>query len=140
MDLRIEKKKKSRHQYKMTTNNINMKSCLEFASKVVVNEKDRYEYAERLLEARRNPVYHVILKSGDTIPAANYPLMSWDTKGWTTVKRKVRVQKVWSNEQLDEDADLDNWEDVEHYGRATYAGSAPALEHNGALFDIGSRF
>lgn len=120
--------------------NSSFESCYEFASRFILAEKDRREYAELLMEARRNPVYFVVLKSGDVIPAANYPLLHGDNKGWTTVKRKIHVKKVRSGEELDDEADLDNWEDVEHYGRATYTNVGPTYEHNGALFDIGSRF
>jgi hypothetical protein len=123
-----------------STNANTMESCLEFASKIVSNKKDQKEYAEALLECRQHPAYHVLLKSGDIIPISSYPLMHWDNKGWNTVKRKIRVKKVKTAEELDEEADLDNWEDVEHYGRVTYTNTAPAYEHNGALFDIGARF
>jgi len=123
-----------------STNANTMESCLEFASKIVSNKKDQKEYAEALLECRQHPAYHVQLKSGDIIPITSYPLMHWDNKGWNTVKRKIRVKKVKTAEELDEEADLDNWEDVEHYGRVTYTNTAPAYEHNGALFDIGARF
>jgi len=123
-----------------TSTNTTMESCLEFASKIVSNKKDQKEYAEALLECRRYPAYHVQLKSGDTIPMSSYPLMHWDNKGWNTVKRKIRVKKLKTDEELDEEAELDNWEDVEHYGRATYTQTGPVAEHNGALFDIGSRF
>jgi hypothetical protein len=123
-----------------TSNNANMESCLEFASKIVNDKKSQMEYAAALQECRQNPAYHIVLKTGDQIPIASYPLMNWDTKGWNTVKRKIRVKKVKTEEQLDEEADLDNWEDVEHYGRVTYTNTAPANDHNGALFDIGSRF
>ena len=124
-----------------TINNANtMESCLEFASKIVSTKKEQQEYAEALLECRRFPAYHVQLKSGDTIPVSSYPLMHWDNKGWNTVKRKIRVKKFKTDEELDEEAELDNWEDVEHYGRATYTQTGPVSEHNGALFDIGARF
>ena len=123
-----------------STNANTMESCLEFASKIVSNKKDQKEYAEALLECRQHPAYHLQLKSGDIIPITSYPLMHWDNKGWTTVKRKIRVKKIKTAEELDEEADLDNWEDVEHYGRVTYTNVAPAYEHNGALFDIGARF
>jgi len=123
-----------------TSANTSMESCLEFARKIVSNEKDVKEYAEGLRTCRVDPAYHVILKGGDIHPISSYPLMGWDSKGWTTVKRKIRTKRVKCNEELDEEADLSNWEDVEHYGRATYAHTAPNYEHNGALFDIGSRF
>ena len=123
-----------------SSSNANMKSCYEYACKIVTNEKDRREYAEALLECRLNPAYYALSKTGEVIPIASYPLMNWDTKGWTTVKRKTHVKKVWSSEELDEEADLNNWDDVEHYGRATYTNVGQANEHNGALFDIGSRF
>jgi hypothetical protein len=123
-----------------SSSNATMESCLEFASKIVSSKKEQKEYAEALLECRRFPAYHIQLKSGDTVPLTSYPLVFGDNGGWTTVKRKIRVKKLKSNEQLDEDADLDNWEDVEHYGRATYTQTGPVAEHNGALFDIGARF
>ena len=120
--------------------NANMNSCYEYACKVVSNEKDRREYAAALMECRLDPANSLTTKSGDVFPVSSYPLMSWDNKGWTTVKRKIRVKKVRSSEELDEEADLNNWDDVEHYGRVTYTQTAPAYEHNGALFDLGSRF
>jgi hypothetical protein len=51
-----------------------------------------------------------------------------------------RIYRIRSDEELEEEADLDNWEDVEHSGRVTYTQTAPAYEHNGSLFDLGSRF
>jgi len=118
-----------------------MSSCIEFANRVIPHRspKDRREYAEALLQCRIQPAYQISTPMGD-YPCDCYPLMEWDTKGWTTVKRKVHVKKVWTNEELDEEADLNNWDYVEHYGRATYANNGPTFEHNGALFDIGSRF
>jgi len=120
--------------------NTNMESCLEFARKIVSNETDVKEYAVALRECRANPAYQIILKSGDTLPISSYPLMGWDSRGWTTVKARIRTRRIKCNEELDEEADLSNWDDVEHYGRATYSRTAPNSEHNGALFDIGSRF
>lgn len=124
----------------MSSSNITMQSCLEFASNVVSNKKDQVEYAVALHNCRVDPAYRVKLKSGEMIPVSSYPLMSWDSKGWTTVRRKIRVKRVKTDEELDYEAELDNWEPVEHYGRGTYVDAGPALEHNGALFDIGSRF
>jgi hypothetical protein len=143
MDLGIAKEEGVGAHYKMSSfinTNANMDSCYEYACKVVSNEKDRREYAAALLECRLNPAYYALTKSGEVIPVSSYPLMSWDTKGWNTVKRKIRVKKVRSSEELDEEADINNWDDVEHYGRVTYTQTAPAYEHNGALFDLGSRF
>jgi hypothetical protein len=105
-----------------------------------MSSKMQSEYNKRLADCKLQPAYHIRLPSGDFHPCDCYPLMEWDTKGWTTIKRKIHVKKVWTEEQLDEEADMSNWEDVEHYGRATYTNTGPALEHNGALFDIGSRF
>lgn len=102
--------------------------------------KWREVYVQRLEQCKLHPAYHARLPGGDTYNCDSVPLMEDDTKGWTTVKRKVHVKKVWSNEELDEEADLNNWDYVEHYGRATYANHGPTFEHNGALFDIGSRF
>ena len=121
-------------------NNVNMESCYEFACKMVTDEKQRREYAMALMECRRDPAYYALTKSGEVIPLSSLPLMQWDTKGWTTVKKKVHVKKVRTSEELDYEADLNNWDDVEHYGRVTYTHTAPVQEHNGALFDIGSRF
>ena len=125
----------------MSSSNATMSSCIEFANRVLPHHspKDRREYAEALLQCRIQPAYQISTPMGD-YPCDCYPLMEWDTKGWTTVKRKVHVKKVWTNEELDEEADLNNWDYVEHYGRATYANHGPTFEHNGALFDIGSRF
>jgi hypothetical protein len=60
--------------------------------------------------------------------------------GWTTITKRVRVKKVKTVIDLEEESKLDNWDDVEHYGRATYVNTERPYEHNGALFDIGSRF
>jgi len=65
--------------------------------------------------------------------------MEDDTKGWQVVSYRRHVKKVKTQEQLDDDADLNNWDDVEHYGGATYVNTNN-FEHNGSLFDIGSRF
>ncbi len=90
-----------------------MSSCIEFANRVIPNRspKDRREYAEALLQCRIQPAYHITTTMGE-YPCDCYPLMEWDTKGWTTVTRKVRVKKVWTNEELDEEANLDNWDYV----------------------------
>jgi hypothetical protein len=121
-------------------NNVNMESCYEFACKMVTDEKQRREYAAALMECRRDPAYYALSKTGEVIPVSSLPLMHWDTKGWTVVKRKMHFKKVRTSEELDYEADLNNWDDVEHYGRATYTNMGPTQEHNGALFDIGSRF
>jgi hypothetical protein len=102
--------------------------------------KWREAYIQRLEHCKLQPAYHIQLPGGDLYPCLCEPLMEDDAKGWQTVKRKSRVKKVWTNEQLDEEADLNNWDDVEHYGRATYTNVGQTHEHNGALFDIGSRF
>lgn len=99
-------------------------------------------YDAALAQCQASPAYAVRLPSGDFYPCVCYPLMPADTYGWQVVKRKFRAKKVWTTQQLEEEADINNWEDVDHYGRATYArnDTTPAFEHNGALFDIGSRF
>jgi hypothetical protein len=102
------------------------------------NSQMRADYIRALEECRLNPAYYVDSIYG-RIPCACYPLMPDDNKGWTVVKRKVRVKRVKTAEELDEEADIDNWDNVEHYGRVTYT-SGPVAEHNGSLFDIGSRF
>jgi hypothetical protein len=103
----------------------------------------REDYIFRLQQCKLNPAYQVILPTGDHYPVTSYPLMEDDTKGWTTVKRKIHVKKVKSDEQLEyeaaqmheywETASADSW-------TMALPVTAPTGEHNGALFDIGSRF
>jgi len=99
----------------------------------------REDYIFALQECKTNPAYQVRLPGGDMWPCRCEPLMEDDTKGWTTVKRKVRVYKRFTDEQLDAEEDTSAWDDIVHQGRVTYTG-AVAHEHNGSLFDIGSRF
>ena len=100
--------------------------------------KMQNEYIRRLQECEVSPAYNVLTQWGQ-YPCKCYPLMEDDTKGWQVVKSKRRVKRVKTSEELNEEADLDNWDEIEHYGRATYA-MAHNYEHNGSLFDIGSRF
>ena len=102
--------------------------------------KKRAVYVERLVECQRRPAYAVQLPGGDLYPCHCEPLMEEDTKGWQVVKRRSRVKRVRSNEELEEDANLEGWDDVIHYGRETYTNVGQSFEHNGSLFDIGSRF
>ena len=103
--------------------------------------KKRAVYVERLQECQDRPAYHVLMPNGlEPSPCRCEPLMEDDTKGWQVVKKKIRVKRAKTHEELEEAADLDNWDDVVHYGRQTYTNVGQALEHNGALFDIGSRF
>lgn len=102
--------------------------------------KKRAVYVERLEECRKRPAYAIQLPGGDLYPCACAPLMEDDTKGWQIVKKKFRVKRFKTDEELDEEANLDGWDDVVHYGRATHTNTAQAFEHNGSLFDIGSRF
>ena len=103
----------------------------------------REDYIFRLQQCRTTPAYQVILPTGDHYPVTSYPLMEDDTKGWQVVKRKIHVKKVKSDEQLDYEA-----AQMHEYWEAASADSwtmalpvtAPTGEHNGALFDIGSRF
>ena len=97
------------------------------------------DYAFALGECKANPAYQILLPSGDAWPCHCEPLMEDDTKGWTTVKRKIRVKRVMSNEELDSEENTNNWDDIIHQGRVTYT-MGPTHEHNGSLFDIGSRF
>lgn len=101
----------------------------------------REDYIFALQQCKSNPAYFVRMPNGlDDHPALNEPLMEDDTKGWITVKRKIRVKRVKTAEQLDYEAAQmhDYWEtestDSVHYVLPTSG------EHNGALFDIGSRF
>lgn len=102
------------------------------------NSQMRADYIRALEECKLNPAYYVDTIYG-RLTCTSYPLMPDDNKGWTLVKRKIRVKRVKTAEELDEEADIDNWDNVEHYGRVTYT-TGQVAEHNGALFDIGSRF
>ena len=104
-----------------------------------VNEQLRKDYAFRLEQCKVQPAYHVQLPSGDLYPCHCEPLMEDDTKGWKVVKRRVRVKRAMTNQELDAEQNTDEWDDVEHYGRATYT-NVHNYEYNGALFDIGARF
>ena len=101
--------------------------------------KKRAIYVQRLEECHTTPAYHVETRLGP-LPCHCEPLMEEDTKGWQVVKKKIRVKRVKSHEELEEDANLEGWDDVIHYGRGSYTNTAPNYEHNGSLFDIGSRF
>lgn len=99
------------------------------------------EYIVALQRCKSHPVYYAILPNGlGDHPALNEPLMEDDTKGWITVRRKIRVKYIKSEEELEYEAAQmhDYWEtesaDSVHYVLPTSG------EHNGALFDIGSRF
>jgi len=103
------------------------------------NDRLRKEYIHALQQCKANPAYYVILPTGDHWACDSAPFMEDDTKGWTTVKRKIHVKKVLSEEELEYLAEQmhDNWE-VESVDSIHYV--LPTSEHNGALFDIGSRF
>ena len=95
--------------------------------------------ADGLRQCKLQPAYHIQLPGGDLYPCICEPLMDNDMKGWKVVKRRSRVKRVKTQRQLDEEADVNNWEDVDHYGASTYVNTTN-YEHNGSLFDIGSRF
>jgi hypothetical protein len=102
--------------------------------------KKRAIYVQRLEECKQRPAYAVQLPGGDLYACSSEPLMEDDTKGWQVVKRKFRVKRIKTHEELEEDANLEGWDDVVHYGRETYTNVGQSFEHNGSLFDIGSRF
>lgn len=97
------------------------------------------KYVSALIDCKLNPAYFAQTPFGN-FPCNCRPFMEDDVKEWKVVKREVRVKKVKTQAELEADADLKNWDDIEHYGRATYVYTQPSYEHNGALFDIGSRF
>lgn len=104
------------------------------------NDRLRKEYIHALQQCKANPAYQARMPNGlDDYPCHCEPFMEDDTKGWTTVKRKIHVKKVLSEEELEHLAAQmhDNWE-VESVDSIHYV--LPTSEHNGALFDIGSRF
>jgi hypothetical protein len=99
----------------------------------------REDYIHALEQCRVNPAYQVILPTGDHYPVSSYPLMEDDNKGWTTIKRKIRVKRIKTEEELEyEAAQMHDYWEAESVDSVHYA--LPTGEHNGALFDIGSRF
>ena len=99
----------------------------------------REDYIHALEQCRVNPAYYVILPTGDQHAVASYPLMEDDTKGWTTIKRKIRVKRIKTEEELEyEAAQMHDYWEAESVDSLHYA--LPTGEHNGALFDIGARF
>ena len=103
------------------------------------NLRLRADYIHALDECKSNPAYYVILPTGDNHPVSSYPLMEDDTKGWTTIKRKIHVKRIKTEEELEWEAAQmhDPWE-AESVDSQNYV--LPSGEHNGALFDIGARF
>ena len=101
--------------------------------------RQREEYARALEECKTRPAYYAILPTGDHWPCTSEPFMTDDSKGWTTVKRKIHVKRIKTDEELDYEATQmhDYWE-AESVDSLNYA--LPTGEHNGALFDIGARF
>jgi hypothetical protein len=99
----------------------------------------REDYIHLLQECKSNPAYHARLPTGDLWACNSVPFMPDDNKGWITLKRKIRVKRIKSNEQLDYEAEQmhDYWE-AESVDSQSYV--LPSGEHNGALFDIGARF
>jgi len=104
------------------------------------NLRLRGDYVLMLEQCRSNPAYFVRMPNGlDDFPAHCEPLTEDDTKGWTTVRRKIRVKRVKTDEELNyEAAQMHDYWDAESVDSIHYA--LPTGEHNGALFDIGSRF
>lgn len=102
-------------------------------------EQKQREYLRALDDCRRAPAYHIRLPSGDMHPCHCEPFMPDDVKGWTTIKRKIHVKRTFTDEELDAEEDTSAWDDIVHQGRVTYT-QAHGYEHNGSLFDIGSRF
>ena len=113
-------------------------SDMSFSERDAQRER-QLDYIFALGECKTNPAYQVRLPSGDMWPCHCEPLMDDDMKGWQVVKRKVHVRKTFTDEELDAEENTDHWDDIVHQGRVTYTGAA-AHEHNGSLFDIGSRF
>lgn len=119
--------------------NFEMLASVRYPGSSQQMKRMREEYTKALEQCRANPAYHAILPTGDYWPCANEPFMSDDTKGWTTIKRKIRVKRIKSDEELDWEAGQmhDPWE-AESVDSQSYV--LPTGEHNGALFDIGARF
>ena len=103
------------------------------------NLRLRGDYIFLLEQCRTTPAYQVILPTGDHYPAHCEPFTEEDNKGWSTVRRKIRVKRVKTDEELNYEATQmhDYWE-AESVDSQSYV--LPSGEHNGALFDIGARF
>lgn len=99
----------------------------------------REDYIKALEECKVSPAYYAILPTGDHWSLPSVPFMSDDTKGWTTIKRKIHVKRIKTEEELEWEAAQmhDPWE-AESVDSQNYV--LPSSEHNGALFDIGARF
>jgi hypothetical protein len=54
------------------------------------------EYTIALMECRTNPAYFAQTPIGE-LPATCEPLMSWDSRGWTTITK--RVVKVFDSQR-----------------------------------------
>ena len=104
------------------------------------NLRLREEYVRALEECKVSPAYHIQLPSGDMHPCKCEPFMEDDTKGWTTVKRRVRVKREISDEELEYLASLPNRDYWETGSVDSHSYQLTGGEHNGALFDIGARF
>ena len=105
------------------------------------NIRLRTDYIQLLEECRRSPAYFVRMPNGlDDYPCHCEPFAAEDDlKGWTTVRRKIRVKRVKTDEELDyEAAQMHDYWEAASVDSQSYV--LPSGEHNGALFDIGSRF
>jgi len=104
------------------------------------NIRLRGDYTHLLEQCRSNPAYFARMPNGlDEYPAICEPFMEDDSKGWTTVRRKIRVKRVKSDEELNyEAAQMHDYWEAQSVDSQSYA--LPSGEHNGALFDIGARF
>ena len=119
------------------SSNFNMLASARYP--LASQRRQREEYARALEECKTRPAYYAILSTGDHWPCTSEPFMPDDSKGWTTVKRKIHVKRIKTDEELDYEATQmhDYWE-AESVDSLNYA--LPTGEHNGALFDIGARF
>lgn len=124
----------------MSSSNSSNFEMLAFARYPLQSQRRiREDYIHALEQCRVSPAYHVVLPTGDRYPAHCEPLMEDDSKGWTTIRRKLRVKRIKSDAELEYEATQmhDYWE-TESVDSLNYA--LPTGDHNGALFDIGSRF
>ena len=133
------------HNATMSTTDLNMAAArypINYNAPFSVQrqqEQNRADYLRALDDCRRSPAYHIVLPGGDRWACRSEPFMPDDTKGWTTIKRRARVEKMMTDEELDAEEDTNAWDDIVHHGRVTYT-QAHTYEHNGSLFDLGARF
>jgi hypothetical protein len=111
-----------------------------YPEKIARNLRLRVEYVQALAKCESNPPYYIRLPSGELFPCKCEPLMEDDVKGWKIVKRKIRVKREMTEEELEYLASTNTREYWENESLDSHGHPMQGHDHNGALFDIGARF